>query len=523
MKSYKRLLAAYSLTSLLLVLGACTSGPGTAPPAAGTATPDVQATVTALANSQGNTAMPSPAPEQVRREVQEFAAAHLPVEEDWDQFHREFDQWRTGLMACDPRSVEVALREFAGRADAIAQDSRALSRPPALRSLANKLVNAAELEAAAFRSLRDNWRNNEEPSAMEGAGAPENSAALPGAHLFEQAESALSKSQTLRVEVADALDARQASLQPDVSAALSAFTVRFQNLENEWDQFHRDYDAFRAQEGQLSEKDAGTRLGALLSRLSDILDEVRALPTADATRQISQRLAAIGDAEQLALRRLGGSINGAGGQGAQTVPLTPEETPASKEGAQEEASTPSEVAKASGFSLSNPTLFDLFDSQVAATNSARRGLRQELSDITYSVSDEGQTSLLEFSVSYRRLTDKWDGFHADYADWRRTEGGCNRASGVATLGDFAARFGEVAAAIRDLPDPASVRKLSGLLLSAAERELAALQNLRDTWRPFDLRVYQVLNEDRRSAAALRRQVDIGVRDLLDQHERSLEK
>src|SRR5918999_696508 len=125
-----------------LFMAACGSAATTAP----TPTPEPQ-TVTS-----------TPVPSEDREVALEFARSYRVIEEDWEQFHTDFDSWRTGLISCDRSSVQTALRDFAGDFNEITVQARDLPRPPQARELADSLIAAAEKENTALRELREQWQ-----------------------------------------------------------------------------------------------------------------------------------------------------------------------------------------------------------------------------------------------------------------------------------------------------------------------------------------------------------------------------
>ena len=151
------LTAPIALAVFLVALVACGDDSSSGPAAGGLNTPDIQATVTALAQSQAQALTPTPVPESARQDLVAFAAGHSAISTRWDDFHQGMDQWRDGLVACTPASVESALAAFAGSALDVSQTARSLDRLPNLQTLAARLATAAEKESAAFENLSDNW------------------------------------------------------------------------------------------------------------------------------------------------------------------------------------------------------------------------------------------------------------------------------------------------------------------------------------------------------------------------------
>jgi len=71
--------------------------------------------------------------------------------------------------------------------------------------------------------------------------------------------------------------------------------------------------------------------------------------------------------------------------------------------------------------------------------------------------------------------------------------------------------------VRDLPRATFLRPLGELMVEAAEREEGALKELRTSWRPFDPQVFQTLDRQRNTSGKLRRQVALGIQELLESY------
>ena len=481
---------------ILLAVVACGEDSVAAPP--GLNTPDIQATVTALALSQAQALTPTPVPEGTRRELLAFAAGHRSTSDDWDRFHQGMDQWREDVVACVPASVESALDAFAGQSLAITQTARSLGRFRHLETQAARLTAAAEREEAAFETLSINWT----PESGLSGGAPSQS---PG--LFLQFALARSAADLERGDVMRSLLARQNSLDDASLNAIASFASSLEILNSEWDQFHRDYDAFRAAQVELDDESAAVRLGGLLTQFGSIADQVQSLPSTAVTQDIGDRLADAADGEQLLLRRLLGSIGGDGSL-TEAVPVLPEglvitETVNGNDGVDPPA-----------LALNDATIFDVFDTHISTVNRLRRALRKELADARATLTETGQESLSAFLGQARELEQEWNDFHHSYDEWRRTNGGCDQGQALEALGRLATDFSQTVRDIKALSSAPLVRDMGELLLQAAEREQAAVLSLRETWRSLDTSAFGRYTADRSFAETLRRQMALELEDLL---------
>jgi hypothetical protein len=533
-----------AVAGLMVAAAGCESSEGTPITGGGApdAAPNVQATIAALAQEDALvTAPPTLVPPAAREAALRFAAALRTISQDWDRFHGEFDSWRLGLGSCDVSSVQVALRQFAGRFGDITETARALPRPAVVRQLADKLISAAEREEDALRLLRDTWRPGVIAATSAPAGAAlgnasdssENGQALTEADsqpvpvMFEAVAVARSAASALRKEVDDALVDREARAAPASQAQMELFSAQFQDLDSSWDEFHQAYDSFRTEEGRLTSAQVVVRLGLLVDRFRDIVSSIRTLPATEAAHEPAETLAQAAEEEYLALRRLRSTFQKDGEPTEQAPTETPEPPVEETEpvegsgepgpaGSEPSGETPAPDSGAT-FTVADPDLFNAFDAQLVSSEGARRRARQELADAQADVAEETRAMVQEFAGQHSSLARQWDDFHRDYDVWRRTEGGCDRSKAADTLGRFTVSFGEIATTVRGLPSATSLRPLGEILVQAAEREEQALRELRNAWRPYDVEVYRALDLERNTAGKLRRQVSVGTQELLERY------
>jgi hypothetical protein len=398
------------------------------------------------------------------------------------------DQWREVVSVCTPRSVVSALDIFAGQALGLVQTARGVERLPNLGALAVRLTEAVESEATAFETLSDDW------TAENGL--------TGGAGLFQQLAAARSAAELERAGVTQALLARQNNADEASRDLIEVFSSNLATLNLDWDQFHRAYDAFRTEVIDPEDETAESGLAELLIKFGSIVDQVRKLPDTSLTRDIAGRLADAADGEQLLLRRLLSPDAAL----AENVPVLPEDLAITD--------TDNGGAGLSDLTLSEATVFDVFDTHVASVNQLRRALRNELDDARASLSESGRENVGILLFQVRRLGLDWDDFHDGYDDWRRDNGGCDQGQALDALGDLAAEFGQTLRDIRALPSGTLVRGVGGLLLEAAEREQAAVASLRETWRSLDTSSFSRYSAERSFAGTLRRQAALELQDLL---------
>lgn len=493
------LTAPVAMAAFLVALVACGDDSTTA--GGGLNTPDIQATVTALAQSQAQALTATPVPELARQDLLAFAAGHRSTADQWDSFHQGMDQWREGLAACVPSSVESALDSFTGSAIGITQTARGLGRLLGLETMAARLTVAAEKEAAAFETLSNNWTPD---VGLSGS-----------SDLFQSLALARSAADIERGVVARSLLAMQNSTDEATRNLIEVFSSQMATLDQDWDAFHRNYDAFRTDQLKVDdEEDTGPNpIGGLLSQFGLIVDRVRTLPDTDVTREIAQRLAGAADGEQLLLRRILGSIGGNGSL-TESVAVLPQDLVITETVNGDGSINGNGEADASSLTLSGATIFDVFDTQISLVNALRRALRNDLDDARISLGEAGQERLSKLSAQTRALGREWDDFHDSYDEWRRTNGGCDQGQALDALGQLAADFGQTVRDIGALPSGPLVRGMGETLLQAAEREQAAVQSLRETWRSLDTSAIGRYSADRSFSDTLRRKTALDLQDLL---------
>ena len=77
---------------------------------------------------------------------------------EWEQFHRDYGEWRRSEGGCDRSAVKDRLSEFVSDFAALTRATRALAGGTLLGSLRELLVEAAELEERALRDLSNSWQ-----------------------------------------------------------------------------------------------------------------------------------------------------------------------------------------------------------------------------------------------------------------------------------------------------------------------------------------------------------------------------
>ena len=422
-------------------------------------------TVTNL-NPANQPPTPTPIPPDARQTAQDFAQANGLIEEDWEQFHTDFDQWRAGLTSCDNGAAQTSLRAFASDMGEITQQTHNLPRAFSTRRLADQLIKAAENEEAGLRQLRDRWQ-------------PESTAP------FEAVDSTRSDSLASQKTVADDLDDLSEPTSQEALDDAMRFSTEFESVSNDWASLHKAYDSVRDDQDVLSATESSTQLANIIDDLKKVQSTIADLPSYDTSKGMIDDLKSAAEAEEDVLTALKESFD-------------------------------SQVDSEDGEDGSDEPSFTDADAKVSDADDAREQVDDELQSIL----DESPDKIADidaFRQEYDLLIPNWEAFHNDYNEWHRTEGGCNRVEVAKWLGTFALSFGDISKQVNNLPQASFLRPMGDSLVDAAQREEEALRILRNTWRPFAKNAYRALDQERDNAVRLRRQANVGVQELLQRY------
>ena len=448
--------------------------------------------------------VPAPSPRPLtaaeRAEIAAFAQRQTALAAAHATLRQDFDLWQAGLTACRPVAAQDALRDFAAGFAAVTGQARHLPRGVRARELADLLIQAAELEEAALRQLRDRWQ----PGSI----------ALFEAVARERGESARARNSVrdlmreLRKEYAEAPT-------PQEIAAMQEFSAAFSPIERDWIAFHDAYAALRMEQSALEIPDLLARYNALIGQSAALSAAVDGLtpPTVaeglvnDLRRAAAIELTALGNLMEF-LR----TIAAPPPPPPTPAPTLPEGEPSpDANGGPAPAAPPPDLAPSP--QVSPRPLLEALDAAVNEAQSALDAARQSIRETVDDESAENLADLDRFETAYAALTAEWDAFHAGYAQWRQTDGGCDRAAAVTALEQFSRRAAELARQTRQLPQTGYLRPIQSLLSDAAGREETALNALSHHWRPFTAAPFLAAAQERAAADALRRQAAAALQEL----------
>ena len=412
-------------------------------------------------------------------QLNQFSTQHQAIAQEWDQFHHEFDMWRTELTSCSRSSVERALQDFAVSFNVVTEQARDLPRAEVTRELADSLITAAEAEETAFRQLRDHWQPNS-PSIFEAVEQSRSEAASAQRQVEDQAEE-------LREELDEMTDPRELRAVGKLSVALGP-------ISDAWTGIHDDYEVLWRVAADLDDAEIISRLGGLIERFRSLMDDVDRLPDSNVVEDEIEMLRRAAKAESSSLSGLVETLAKADEMVPSAIGI-----PALPEG---DETTPS-------IELHLEAMNAAIDEAEAILRDTKRTIREILDGSASEDLDE----VISFVSEYEMLRENWNAFHERYNQWRRTEGGCDRGEVLQSVGQLKARIGDIGRRVRDLPQSGYLLSVYNLLVDAADREEGAIRALQNTWQPFTVDAFIAVDRERDNANGLRRDASIALQEL----------
>ena len=434
--------------------------------------------------------------------IADFVQQHETVSREWDEFHGSFDEWSASLSACHPNAMREALNEFAVSFNSVTVQARGLTRGKTSGELADLLIVAAEEEETALRQLRDRWQ-------------PNNIA------LFENVEQQRSKaSQAQKSAVDRAIELRDGFEDTVDPEAVDEFQEVFGPIRDEWKQLHEDFETLSGDADDLGAAAVREGIEQHAASLEGIIDSLEELPELDGAEETVEELLTAAKAELEAFESATDSSDAttteesANGTGGSSSESTASDSSAESESADTSASdeTASTASDDNGGENGTPDLAPL-DAITEANAKVLKQANKTIEDLADTDSEEGLAELQVFDSEYVRLLRNWDAFHDRYNDWRKEDGGCDRAQVIQDLEQHSLQIGELAREIRSLPSVGQLLPIYSLLTEAAARDENAIRTLRYTWQPFALDAFKAVHQERMDTENLRRQAEIAVQEL----------
>ena len=475
-----------ALLLLVLLLGCRQADATPTPEPAATVAPAVQAA--------------KPLTPGEREAVDAFAKQWQSVNEQQENFYKEFDDWRAGLTECHPIAAQEALQGFAASFKDVTRQVRNLPASTATKKLDDLLITAAETEETAYRQLRDRWQPN-------------------NVSLFEAVELRRSESARARKDAEDqSLELREQFEEgptPKEVEEMEEFSEALEKIGSAWDDFHDAYIALRQQEEMLDTASLIAGYDSLAIQLGDIIETIDGLEPTENTGDFIATLRGAAIIELGALEDLSkalslASASAPSGEGAEIE--KPEETGADQTPPADSGEEPSAEA---GGEIDLGAFQNALDAAFNGSETTLDKVSQEVKAIVDDKSAQYLEDVNDFDAAYLELVARWDAFHDGYDEWRRTDGGCNRVETLEELGRFSRDMADLGSQVRAMPQSGFLLPVYTLLAEAAEQEEKAMRSLYNSWRPFTGDAFIAVDEERANAARLRRQANIGLQELRD--------
>ena len=506
------------------------------------------AATVACSQDDGNTSLPStiaaPAPTEAptpltaaeRAAIGDFETQLQAIDDEWEEFYTDLDDWRAGLVECHPSAAQESLGELAAAYISVVETARDLPRTANTKALANLVIAASEAEETAFRHLRDRWQ----------AG---------NISLFEMVEQGRVNSSLTQNSVTDmSLELRgQFEQGPsfDDVAEMEDFSDTFDAIADDWDDFHDSYAAFAKRESKLEEEVRSAEYERLVELLSGIANQIDTLKITDTNEDFVDELQEAAEDEMAALQFLAdfppdlssestaeadssdadssdteatsATAPSAAVAPAPEVAAAPAAVPA-EDPAEQTPTAPAEPTATTQASPVQPVAeeeeeatpespIEELVAAISETEALHETLEQSIDEIVNDTSAESLEDLGEFDVQLELFTGQWDQFYEDYNEWRAADGGCDRVEVGKVLSGYSQQAGELAELVDDLPQSGFLLSVYTLTVEAAERESGAIRTLANSWTPFAVDAFKAADDERVNSARLRRQAAIALEEL----------
>ncbi|MFQ6030385.1 MAG: hypothetical protein ACE5Q6_23160, partial [Dehalococcoidia bacterium] len=241
-------------------------------------------------------------------DIAEFSDAFEKVQKDWEKFHDDYAKLRDDRENLDQGEVSAQLSALADQIGEVVTAIGELPSGDATDKIAESLKEAAEAEAAAVQELSEAYQTlPDEPAEPADPDATTTNGSSNGGvdpALFDAVDEKVEDSNKALEEAQEDLKASAGEVSPEDLAALNEFQAASDKLIQDWDSFHRDYDAWQ-QDGRGCDETAATKsLGEFAVRSSELANQVRGLPQSDFLSTIGDALVEAAEREEESYRVL---------------------------------------------------------------------------------------------------------------------------------------------------------------------------------------------------------------------------
>ena len=219
--------------------------------------------------------------------------------------------------------------------------------------------------------------------------------------------------------------------------AVDEFIKQQQAVGQEWDQFHQEFDQWRAGLTSCHRSSVQEALQDFAVGFNTVTEQARDLPRTSVTRELANTLIAAAEAEEAAFRQL-----------------------------------------RDRWQPNNISLFEVVEQQRSEAARAQKeveDLAMELLEKFEKAADPEELEAMdEFAAAFDVIRDDWKKFHDDYDSLLQDAAGLDDAAILARLEQLIEQFSAVVEAIEGLPTPDVAEDIIEMLQEAAEAELDVL-------------------------------------------------
>ena len=258
--------------------------------------------------------------------LEDFDRALRKLNHEWDHFHEAYDASRAKSVDLSDRLVLAELNSLVIDFSLVVQAARDLPAYGETAAVASLMAQIAEAEDLALRVLRASVQTKvaeaaqaaqelEEAEAEKDPPSPLSltsaktgttggGSATAGPSPFEVFETELVIANAGRREALQFMAGLTGSLSEAQVEAFAEFKKQFQSLMMEWDDFHRDYDEWRASEGGCDREEAIGGLAGLGVRYNELSSMTVSLPSVSVLRPIGELTVEATSREASAMKNL---------------------------------------------------------------------------------------------------------------------------------------------------------------------------------------------------------------------------
>ena len=222
--------------------------------------------------------------------------------------------------------------------------------------------------------------------------------------------------------------------------AVDEFEALQQDINVEWDQFHADFDQWRATLSDCGDSAVRDALREFAVSFNSVTEQARDLPRSSATRDLAETVISAAEAEEAAFRQL------------------------------QERWQPN-----------SPSLFETIEQKRTDSARAQRNALDLVMDLQEELEEAADPERLQaiedFSSDLESIQDDWDELHDKYADLLQESAELDNLALLARMDGLVEHLKSILDAIDDLSTSDATEDMIEVLQEAAEAEQSALDNV----------------------------------------------